>query len=151
MEVENVGIEVEGIPRAHGEAIQMRDAEYEGAGPVGKPAWGRSKGGARLEEACVNLRRDGVTKHGPEGAAHHVGTFSAGKVQRIEGTKMKTEAVELEGSHCFGGITLGDLWSFLLLYNSRAFDSSFPLRTKLRGLRESFRTPSSCFGARSAG
>jgi hypothetical protein len=43
----------------------------------------------------------------------------------IQRAEMEAEAVELEGSHNVAG---GCNW--LLLYNGKAFDSCFPLRTK---------------------
>jgi hypothetical protein len=55
----------------------------------------------------------------------------------IQRAEMEAEAVELEGSHNVAG---GRNW--LLLYNGKAFDSCFPLRTKFeRGLRESIPQP----------
>jgi hypothetical protein len=60
----------------------------------------------------------------------------------IQGAEVKTESVKLESGHNAGGRR-----KRLLLYNSKAFDSCFPLRTEFeRGLRESIRAPFFCFG-----
>jgi hypothetical protein len=59
----------------------------------------------------------------------------------IQGAEVETESVELERGHDLDGNC-----DLLLLYNGKAFDSCFPLRTKFeRGLRESIRTPFSRF------
>ena len=144
VQVEDMGVQVEAVAGRHGEAVQVGHAKDEGAGPVGQAAGGGAEGSSGLEEAGVDLRGHGIAQDRAKSAAHHVGALALRKMNLIQGAEMEAEAVELECSHNVAG---GRNW--LLLYNGKAFDSCFPLRTKFeRGLRESIPQPLFCCRAR---
>src|ERR1039458_2147539 len=133
VQVEDMRVEVEAIAGRHGEAVQVGHAKDEGAGPVGQAAGGRAEGTSGLEEAGVDVRGHGIAQHRAKSAAHHVGALAARKMHLIQRAEMEAESVELECRH---NVASGRNW--LLLYNGKAFDSCFPLRTEFeRGLRES--------------
>ena len=140
VQVEDVGVQVEAVADGHREAIQVGHAKHEGPGPVGQAAGGGSQGPAGFEEAGVDLRGHGIAEDCAKSAAHHVGALASRKMNLVQGAEMKAEAVELECSHNVAGGP-----NKLLLYNGKAFDSCFPLRTKFeRGLRESIPQPLFC-------
>ena len=141
-----MGVEVEGIARGDDQAIEVGDAEDEGAGPIGESAGCAAKGCSGLEQAGVDGGRNGLAEDGTEGAADDVGALTGREVDWIEGAEVEAESVELESGHNEGG---GPARSapvdYLLMYNGKAFDSCFPLRTEFeRGLRESIRAPFFC-------
>src|SRR5882757_1466942 len=119
----------------------MRHAEDERPGPIGQTAGGLAKRRAGFEQAGVDRRRDRVAKHVAERAPHYVGAFAVGEMHLVHGAKMKAIPVEFEADWhrlAAGGIAL-------LMYNGKAFDSCFPLRTEVkRGPREFIRSPLFC-------
>jgi len=106
----------------------MGDAQHEGPRPIGQTAGSGAQGTPGFEKARVNLGRHSLTEYCAESAAHDVGAFALRKMNLIQGAEVETEPVELECNHNVGGEANG-----LLLYNGKAFDSCFPLRTDLRG------------------
>ena len=144
VQIEDVRIQEEAVAGRNRQAIQVRHAQHERARPVGQAARGGAQRGSRFEQARVDAGRHGIAQHSAERAAHHVGALAEWEVNLIQGAEMKTESVELERGHDLDGCC-----DVLLLYNGKAFDSCFPLRTKFeRGLRESIRTPFFRFSGR---
>ena len=140
VQVEDVRVQVEAVAGRHGQAVQVRHAQDEGTRPVGQAAGGGAQRTSGLEQAGVDLRGHGIAQHGAERAADDVGALAQREMNLIQGAEMEAESVELECSHNVAGGASG-----LLLYNGKAFDSCFPLRTEFeRGLRESIRRPLFC-------
>jgi CspA family cold shock protein len=97
----------------------------------------------RLEQACIHSRRHGAVQYVAKRSANNICALPLRQVKLVQRAKVESVTVEFERNRHLrksSGATRR------LLYNGKAFDSSFPLRTDIeRGLRESIRSPLSSF------
>ena len=101
-----MSVEIECFAGRDREPIEMCDAQYKRARPIGQPTRSGTECGAGFEQPGIHLGRDRIMQHGSKGSPHHIRAFALREMQRIEGSEVESETVELEGGHGIGGAAL---------------------------------------------
>ncbi len=81
--LKHMGVQVETVALRDREPVQVSDAEYEWAGPVGQPAGCGAQRFAGLEESGIYLGGNRIAQYRAERATHHIGALTQGKVHLV--------------------------------------------------------------------